>query len=241
MVERLLVVVPAFNEERSIAQVVESIMQSDYSVLVVDDGSTDHTAQTAQRVGAKVLRLPMNFGVGAALRAGFRYAVSHGYETVVQVDADGQHPAAEIQNLLIAAQQRSAHLVIGSRFTSDDETMPLSITRKASMRLLAIYMSLVIGCRVTDTTSGFRLIRRPLLDAFSEEFPDYYLGDTFEATVAAARAGYVITEVPASLRPRMFGASTASPVRATNMLVKALALTVLNLHPRLANFKSHAE
>lgn len=238
MVDNLLIVVPAFNEERSIAQVVESILQSGYSVLVVDDGSTDHTAQSAERVGAQVLRLPMNFGVGAALRAGFRYAVSHGYETVVQVDADGQHPATEIRNLQIAAQQRSAHLVIGSRFMSNDETMPLSITRKTSMRLLSIYLSLVVGCRVTDTTSGFRLIRQPLLDAFSEEFPDYYLGDTFEATVAAARAGYVITEVPASLRPRMFGASTASQVRATIMLVKVLALTVLNLHPRLTGFRT---
>ena len=241
MVERTLVVVPAFNEEQSIEQVVQSVVEADHQILVVDDGSFDNTAQLASRAGAKVLRLPMNLGVGGALRAGFRYAVNHGYETVIQIDADGQHPATQIRDLHLAAKHHSAHLVIGSRFITENEVMPLSMTRRVSMRLLAIYMSRIIGVRVTDTTSGFRLIRRPLLNAFSEEFPDYYLGDTFEATVAAARAGYVITEVPAIFQPRTFGVSTATPTRAARMLFKTLILTVLNLHPRLPKLNTHIE
>ena len=103
----VLVLIPAFNEESCVGQVVKDVIQHGYAALVIDDGSVDRTAEKAEGEGATVLRLPVNLGVGGALRCGFRYAVTHGYSTVVQCDADGQHDPAEIAVLLDAMRTRT--------------------------------------------------------------------------------------------------------------------------------------
>ena len=101
------------------------------------------------------------------------------------------------------------------------------------MRLLGWSVSRAVGRRITDSTSGFRLIREPLLSEFAAEFPSYYLGDTYEATIAAARAGYTVVEVPAALRPRSSGISSASNTRAIVLIAKVLVVTLLRLHPQM--------
>jgi glycosyltransferase involved in cell wall biosynthesis len=234
----LLVVVPAFNEQASIAEVVNQLLAGDYQVLVVDDGSTDETSRVAQVAGATVLRLPVNLGVGGALRAGFRFAVDQGYRSVVQVDADGQHPVHQIRDLESAAQTHGAHLVIGSRFLSSDATLHPSGTRQFAMRLLSWLTSRAAGRTITDSTSGFRIVCEPLLSEFAREFPSYYLGDTFEATISAARAGHLVIEVPAALTPRQHGQSTASTLRAISLIGKVVALTLFRLNPRSQSIHS---
>lgn len=230
---RPLVVVPAFNEAKSVANVINELKLTGLSVLVVDDGSVDETSQIAKEAGANVLRLPINLGVGGALRAGFRFAIEHGYSSIVQVDADGQHPTHQIPELEREAASHGAHLVIGSRYLSSDATLIQSGSRRFAMRLLGWVVSRAVGRRITDSTSGFRLIREPLLSAFAAQFPSYYLGDTYEATVMAARAGYKIVEVPAALRPRASGASTASSVQSVALIAKVLVVTLLRLSPHL--------
>ena len=200
---------------------------------MVDDGSTDDTSLVAEQSGAEVLRLPVNLGVGGALRAAFRFAVERGYTSVVQVDGDGQHPTHQIPDLKRAAAEHDAHLVIGSRYLSDDATLTQSGWRRFAMRLLGWSVSRAVGRRITDSTSGFRLIREPLLSEFAAEFPSYYLGDTYEATIAAARAGYTVVEVPAALRPRSSGISSASNTRAIVLIAKVLVVTLLRLHPQM--------
>jgi glycosyltransferase involved in cell wall biosynthesis len=111
----VLILVPAFNEAASIGDVINELKMHSYDILVISDGSTDATAQIARASGARVLDLPINLGVGGALRAGFRLAVTENYGAVVQVDADGQHPANEITDLITAANEHQAHMVIGSR------------------------------------------------------------------------------------------------------------------------------
>jgi glycosyltransferase involved in cell wall biosynthesis len=229
----LLVVVPAYNEESSIADVVIDIRHGGHDVLVIDDCSSDQTAARALEAGAEVLRLPINLGVGGALRAGFRYAVEHGYNAVVQVDADGQHPANQITDLEEAAVNNGAHLVIGSRYLSSDATLVPTLPRRLSMWCLSTIASRIAGVRLTDTTSGFRLIREPLLGKFADEFPTYYLGDTYEATVAALRAGHRVVEVPAALSKRRFGQSSATTAQSVFLIAKVLILAVTNLHPRI--------
>jgi len=228
-----LVVIPAFNEAASIAQVVEGALSLRLKVLVVDDGSSDSTSQLALEAGATVLQLPFNVGVGGALRAGFRYAVDYGYTSVVQIDADGQHPHHQISDLTQAAEQHDAHMVIGSRYLSDTSTLAPRLLRRSAMRFLGLIASRSAGRKLTDSTSGFRIIRQPLLAEFAREFPSYYLGDTFEATVAAARAGYRIVEIPASLSPRLHGQSSASSLRSIMLIAKVLLVTGARLHKRL--------
>jgi glycosyltransferase involved in cell wall biosynthesis len=233
----LLVIVPALNEQETIQQVVHEIRVKQFDVLVIDDGSTDDTAHRAEAAGAAVLRLPVNLGVGGALRAGFRFAVDHHYVAVVQVDADGQHPASQIRDLIAAAEQHNAHLVIGSRYLSPDSTLTPTASRRLAMRLLSKVMSRYAGHTITDSTSGFRIICEPLLSEFAHEFPSYYLGDTYEATLVAVRAGYQTVEVPAALRPRSHGLSSAGTLRSMVLIAKVLIVTLLRLHPKIRNLQ----
>jgi len=229
----LLVIVPAFNEQASIVGVISDLKSCSYDVLVVDDGSTDSTVQRATGAGAIVLSLPINLGVGGALRSGFRYAVEKGYTRVVQVDGDGQHPVNQIQDLESAANRYRADLVIGSRYLSKSSTLSPSVPRRFVMWSLSTIATRVSGTRLTDTTSGFRLISEPLLSEFARQFPDYYLGDTYQATVSAIRAKYKVVEVPASLSQRQHGKSSVKTLRAVTQIAKVVVVTLGHLSPRL--------
>src|SRR5688572_10980193 len=136
-VSRALVVVPPWNEAATVDRVVREVRAAGFDALVVDDGSTDDTAAISRRAGAVVVRLPVNLGVGGALRCGFRYAVAHGYDAAVQCDADGQHSAELIQRLIDEANRTGAHLVIGSRFHPDADGFSVGHVRGLVMRLLA--------------------------------------------------------------------------------------------------------
>jgi len=219
----VLVIIPALNEEASVRRVVEEVHAAGYPALVVDDGSVDRTAEVAHRAGAKVLRLPVNLGVGGALRCGFRYAVTHGYSVVVQCDADGQHDPAQIAVLLDALEQGPADLVIGSRFASGDRHYSVGRVRQAVMGRLASMASKRTGVRITDATSGFRAIGPNVLGPFASIYPAEYLGDTIESLARAGRAGYRVVEVPVQMRVRGDGVSSASPISSAWYLVRVVA------------------
>ena len=231
--ENTLVIVPAFNEAGSISDVLTELKSFNYQVLVVSDGSSDGTSDISRSMGIRVLDLPLNLGVGGALRAGFRFAVKEKYSAIVQIDADGQHPAGEIENLIAAANGNQAQLVIGSRFLSDGTSMKVGIVRRLVMRVLARSSSRATGTIITDTTSGFRIIAQPLLSKFAQSFPTNYLGDTYEAVVSAGRAGYKVVEIPAAMRERMAGESTASLGQSVRFTIKGLIVALLQLHQRI--------
>ena len=231
--ENTLVIVPAFNEAGSISDVLTELKSFNYQVLVVSDGSSDGTSDISRSMGIRVLDLPLNLGVGGALRAGFRFAVKEKYSAIVQIDADGQHPAGEIENLIAAANGNQAQLVIGSRFLSDGTSMKVGIIRRLVMRVLARSSSRATGTNITDTTSGFRIICEPLLTKYAMSFPTNYLGDTYEAVVAAGRSGYKVIEIPAAMRERTSGESTASIAQSVRFTVKGLIVALLRLHRRI--------
>jgi glycosyltransferase involved in cell wall biosynthesis len=219
----VLVVVPAFNEQVTLPRVVERVRAEGYTALVVDDGSTDRTAALAEQAGAIVIRLPVNLGVGGALRCGFRYAVTHGYPVVVQCDADGQHDPAEIVKLLDVMYRDKVDLVVGSRFATDDARYDVGRFRRFVMRRLARMASRRTGVRITDATSGFRAIGGGLLSSFAATYPAEYLGDTLEALARAGRAGFRVQEVPVSMREREAGVSSASVLASSWYLVRVVA------------------
>lgn len=218
---RVLVVVPAFNEEGSVGQVVAEINRCipDADVLVVDDSSLDATRARALEQNAEVLTLPFNLGVGGAMRAGFRYAQRNGYQCVVQVDADGQHDPSEIQALVDALQD--ADLVIGARFAgrgSYDVRGP----RRWAMKLLSVTLSRMAKTELSDTTSGFRASGPKAVALFALYYPAEYLGDTIESTVISARAGLRIRQMPVHMRIRAAGRPSQTPWRATLYLLRAV-------------------
>jgi glycosyltransferase involved in cell wall biosynthesis len=231
--ENTLIIVPAYNEAASIEGVIQDLLAHRFEVLVVSDGSKDKTAAIARTAGARVLDLPINLGVGGALRAGFRFAVAENYLAVVQVDADGQHPPDEIAQLIQELNLQDAHMVIGSRFKSQRTSMEVGLVRRMVMRFLARSASRATKTDITDATSGFRIIRQPLLERFSQSFPTNYLGDTYEAIISAGRAGYMVREIPAGLRERVAGDSTASIAQAVKFTVKGLSVALLRLHQKI--------
>ncbi len=232
----VLVLVPAFNEQASVGSVIADLRSHQFKVLLISDGSTDATAPIAWASGSKVLELPINLGVGGALRAGFKYAHRNGFEAVVQVDADGQHPVEEIENLIRAANDTGAHMVIGSRFKNDAGKMEVSGFRRIVMRVLSRTASAAANTQISDSTSGFRIIRQPLLGEFSRHFANNYLGDTYEAVIAAGRSGYRVEEIPAGLLPRENGESTASTGAAIRFTLKALGVALLGIYKKLTPF-----
>jgi len=236
-VSEVLVVVPAFNEVKSIGQVVNQVVTFGFQTLVVDDGSIDQTADIARQHGAHVVSLPLNSGVGGALRCGFRYAVENGFAAVIQCDADGQHLPNHLSDLVDAANRTNAHMMIGSRFGSENTTHNPTLLRRFAMSVLSKVAQHATKHKITDSTSGFRLIRQPLLGELAVQLPEYYLGDTFETVVVAGRAGYHIEEIGVAMAPREFGNSSSGDVRSILLIGKVLTTVLLGLHFRLRRLK----
>jgi glycosyltransferase involved in cell wall biosynthesis len=228
---RVLLIVPALNEQHSVGEVVRAARRLDYDVCVIDDGSSDHTAERAREAGAEVLRLPVNLGVGGALRCGFRWALAHGYDTVVQVDADGQHDPGQVPQLLAALRESGADMVIGSRFLAGSGPYAVRGIRRLAMRLLSARVRRIAGLTVADTSSGFRALRRPLLDRFAADYPVEYLGDTVEALIEASRAGARIVEHPIAMSPRTGGAPSSGTLKSVWYVFRVLIAMEL-MHKR---------
>lgn len=203
---RVLVIMPAFNEASTLPAVLAAVHRAvpDLDVLVVDDGSTDGTAQVAHEHGATVVRLPFNLGIGGALRTGFRYAVEKGYDAGVQLDADGQHDPAMIPVLLDALDR--ADLVIGSRF-AEESAYEVGRTRRGAMHLLRFAMKVLSGRTFTDTSSGFRAFNRQVLEHFARTYPSEYM-ESVEALLTANYEGFRIAEVPVHMYQRAGGRPT---------------------------------
>ncbi len=233
----VLVVVPAFNEVASIGQVLVGIQSHGFRVLVIDDGSTDETSVVAHQKNAIVLSLPLNVGVGGALRCGFRYAVENGFSAIIQCDADGQHLPSHLKDLVEATNRTDAHMMIGSRFGSEKTTHDPSLLRRFAMLALSKVAQHATKHSITDSTSGFRLIREPLLSELATHLPAYYLGDTFETVVVAGRAGYHVEEIGVAMASRMHGASSSGNFRSIVLIGKVLTTVLLGIHFRLRRLK----
>ncbi|CAN5213759.1 glycosyltransferase family 2 protein [soil metagenome] len=222
---------PAFNEEDVVADVIKEVFSAlpDVHVLVVDDGSRDATTNVARAAGALVATLPFNLGVGGAMRVGFKYALDHGYDNVVQIDSDGQHDPASVPALV--AELESADLVLGARFAGEGDYR-VHGPRAWAMRVLAAVLSRSSRTRLTDTTSGNRASGPRAVTLFAEHYPAEYLGDTIEALVIASRSGLVIRQVPVSMRVRAGGVPSHNPFRSAMYLGRAaLALIFAYVRP----------
>ena len=205
--ENTCIIIPAFNEEESIGALLDEIKRDApwYPVVVISDGSHDRTAEVAGKHGAKVLDLPCNIGVGGAVQAGFSYAFEQGFQYAVRCDGDGQHPPSEIPHLVDAITESGADMVIGSRFLNK-KSYRSTWFRFCGIKGLALFISLICRNKVTDPTSGFQIINRPLLCMFSRFYPTDYPEP--EALAFIRRQGYSFSEVAVVFRERQAGQST---------------------------------
>jgi glycosyltransferase involved in cell wall biosynthesis len=205
-VTRTLIIVPALNEEESLPATLKELREvvDGHDVVVIDDGSTDATADVARRTGAVSAQLPFTLGVGGAVRVGLHYAQRNGYDRAVVIDADGQHDPAGITALLDALDS-GADMAVGSRFADPAGEFRVGRTRRQAMRVLALIVRALTGQRYTDVTSGFRAYDRPVIELLAREYPVEYLADTVEALLIVRYAGFRVDEVPIRMRPRSGG------------------------------------
>jgi glycosyltransferase involved in cell wall biosynthesis len=234
---RTLVFIPAWNEEASIAEVIADVRKSlpEADVLVVDDGSADATAERAREAGARVASLPFNQGLGAALQTGYLYALRGGYDACAHLDADGQHPAAEVARLLAEVTADRADLVIGSRYHAGAEAASgdyrPTISRRIGTSVFRFFLTLATRQRFTDTTSGMRAANRRVMALFSQHYsPDFA---EIESLQLAVRQGLRVEEVPVRMLERAGGSSFLTPLRSAFFIFKGLVvLLVGQFRPR---------
>jgi glycosyltransferase involved in cell wall biosynthesis len=224
---RVAAIVPAFNEARNLPRLAEALRAHApaLEVCLVDDGSTDDTAQVAASLGWTVLPLPMNLGIGGAVQAGYLWALERGHDVAVQIDGDGQHDPAFLETLIAPIRAGQADVVIGSRFLSEGGFRS-TLVRRAGIRYLSWFLRLRCGARVTDPTSGFRAAGRQAIALFARYYPSDYPEP--EAVALTRRAGLRLAEVPVRMHEREHGRSSITMLRSLYYLVKvSLALVLL--------------
>ena len=227
MSPRTIAIVPARNEAGAIGGVVDEIRAFDptLDVVVIDDGSTDATAEVARSRGAAVVSLPFNLGIGGAVQTGFKYALEHGYELAVRLDGDGQHDPAELPKLIGPVVAGEADIVVGSRFHGGDSSYRPPLARRIGIGFFARLVSALVRQSVTDTTSGFQALNRHGIELFAADYPHDY--PEVEATVMVIRHRLRLMEVQARMREREHGSSSITVLRSLYYMVKVtLALLV---------------
>lgn len=219
--EKILVIIPAYNEEGAVEKVILSIKQHlpQVVILVVNDGSTDRTAEKSEATGARVLTLPFNLGIGGAMQAGYKYALQHRYDIAIQVDGDGQHDPREIPKLLRALEGNHVNLVIGSRFIGESE-FKSSRMRRLGISILSFVLSAITGQKITDPTSGFRAANRKAIHLFASHYPQDYPEP--ESLVLLHQCGLRMVEVPIAMNRRYAGTSSITKMRSIYYMIKVL-------------------
>jgi len=227
---RHLAIVPAYNEAGAIGATIADIAShTDFDVLVVDDGSTDATAERARAAGAEVIRHPFNLGIGGAVQSGYQYALERDYDIAVQVDGDGQHDARHINTLLDHLERHpEIGMVTGSRFLRlDGDGYRSSLPRRFGIRLFARVLSLVVGRQITDPTSGFRMVGRRGIELFARDYPHDY--PEVEAVLLLHFHRLEGREVPVTMRPRTTGTSSINAQRSIYYMIKVLLAIFVGL------------
>jgi hypothetical protein len=206
MSDRALVVIPALDEESSLPSTLNEVLRYTpvADVLVVDDGSSDGTSRAARAAGVPIVRHPVTLGVGAALQTGFRFAMSHGYDFTVQLDADGQHDPAFLGALLGPVREGRCDVSIGSRYVRRSGYRAPA-ARRLGMRVFSDVVWLATGQRIHDTTSGFRAYARPVMEVCQHDFPSDF--PDAPLLIALHRRGFRLAEVPVEMRERVAGRS----------------------------------
>jgi glycosyltransferase involved in cell wall biosynthesis len=225
-----LAVVPAYNEAATVPGVIASLREQapDFDVLVVDDGSTDGTGELARDAGARVLRHPFNLGIGGAVQSGFAFARENDYDLMAQVDGDGQHVPSELGTLCSAMQEDpSVDMVCGSRFLTDDSDYLAPMSRRTGIHIFAFLLSRIVGQRVTDPTSGFRLFNRRGIALFARDYPHDY--PEVEAVLMVHFHRLKMREVPVQMLERGGGRSSIRSGKSVYYMVKVLLAIFIGL------------
>jgi glycosyltransferase involved in cell wall biosynthesis len=224
----VMILIPAFNEEGAVGEVVREIQRHDPSlpILVVDDGSADATRTVAKEAGADVITVPYHLGLGGCVQAGYRLAFDLGFQYVIRLDGDGQHDPIYIPAILRCLRESGAQMVIGSRYVNGAGEHT-SFARGIGILFFRFFLWIILGREVRDPTSGFVGVNRQALEVFARSFPLEY--PEIEALVVLQRLTFRFEEVPVTMRPRMAGRSSITPLRSFYYVLHVLLGVIVNI------------
>ena len=202
-----LVVIPAYNESENIVNTVKDILDNapDYDYVVINDCSTDNTLEVLKSNNINYLNLPINLGIGGAVQTGYKYALENDYDYVVQFDGDGQHDAKSLKTMEKELENESADMVIGSRFINN-QGFQSSRMRRIGIAFFTVLIKWLTRQKITDPTSGLRMINHKVLALFAADYPSDYPEP--ETAVSVLKKGYRVKEVPVIMRERQGGESS---------------------------------
>ncbi len=226
---KILVIIPCYNEAESICSVVENLKKNcpDVDYVVINDCSTDKSAEILRTHGYNYLDLPVNLGIGGGVQCGYRYARENGYDITVQMDGDGQHDPAYLYDVIRPVAQGALDMCIGSRFITK-EGFQTSFMRRVGIRFLSWLIHFLTGCRVLDVTSGYRACGKELTAVFADEYAQDYPEP--EAILRSVKAGYQVGEVPVIMVERKNGVSSINAFKSIYYMVKvSLSLVIYRL------------
>lgn len=218
---KVLIIIPAYNEEKSIKNVVESIYANteECDVVVVNDGSKDNTYNEAKKTKAIVINLPNNLGIGGAVQTGYLYAYKNNYDIAIQVDADGQHDPKYINEMIEFIKNGQADMVIGSRFV-EKTSYKQTFFRMLGINITSGVIKVLTGKKIYDTTSGFRAINRDIIEIFANDYPyDYPEPCTNMEMIIKCKE---ILEIPVEMKQRETGVSSISPLKSVKYMLKVI-------------------
>lgn len=204
---KVLIIIPAYNEEDSIQKVVGNMIVHfpEYDYVIINDGSTDRTEEICRKENYSFLNLPLNLGIGGAVQAGYRYAKENDYDVAIQMDGDGQHDISFAGEMIKLLEADKADVVIGSRFL-EKQGFQTSGSRRTGIRILSSLIKICTGVKVKDVTSGFRAVNKRFIQIYSNDYSNDYPEP--EAIVSAVMYGGRIAEVPVIMNERQGGASS---------------------------------
>ena len=221
-----LIIIPAYNEEANIEKTVESILKdsSGFDYVIINDCSRDNTRKICEEKGYNIVNLPINLGIGGAVQTGYKYAVRNGYDMAVQVDGDGQHDPKFLEEMAAYLEEHDVDMVIGSRFI-EKQGFQSSGLRRVGIRFFTALIKVMTGKKITDPTSGLRMVGKNVLRIFSEEYPKDYPEP--ETVVGILRRGMKVEEIPVIMHEREGGVSSISMKKSVYYMIKvSLAMII---------------
>ncbi len=207
-----LIIIPAYNEEKSILRVYQGILdynkknKDNYDIIVINDGSKDNTEKVLTENSIPHIKLIRNLGIGGAVQTGYKYALENDYDVAIQYDGDGQHNIDYVKDIVKPIEDKTANMVIGSRFVENIDTFKSSAARRMGIKLISFFIKLVTGKKIYDTTSGMRAVDKEIIAKFSEEYPTEYPEPI--STVKILKEGYIVTEKSVKMNERKDGVSS---------------------------------
>lgn len=221
-----LAIIPAYNEEGNIEKTVKDIQENapDFDYIIINDCSTDGTLSLCQKNGYKVVNLPVNLGIGGGVQTGYLYAWRNGYDIAVQFDGDGQHTASFLETMSEYLVEHDLDMVIGSRYITKDGFQSTGM-RRMGIRYFTGLIKLLTGKRITDPTSGMRMVNRSVIELFAKDYPKDYPEPESVTTILKKKKR--VEEIPVIMNAREAGVSSISPVNAVYYMIKVTAAVVM--------------